>query len=547
MNQKQQSEQKSSKKTTFQQFEQTDNDDKKNIYEDINNQYKQLYLERQKQKLQEKPQENQQEQIQDKVKENPQNNQVKSPFNFEFKEQKSQFYINGLCQYPKEERTPYMINFNEIFSKNPFYQFFNQTPQRQEIQSIFMTTYGFESQLLKPIIESGKYVKKKKKKLKKNKCTLHIQFVLANDKSSEEKNLKNIIYEYEGFKNWTLIHPPKDASVSWGGAFHPKLWLIKFNEFLRVVVGSGNLHICDWSVWSNCLWYQDFPLKKQQNAQKEKNQQQWDFEGDFSNTLIDIVNRMMPDNVKYQNLLKIDLEEYDYSEVKIILLSNVPGRHLNIQKHGLGKLNAIINAFGQQNKQKIITYESSTLGNIDNKFLNEFYKSVNLASCDFQKNSKENIKDIQNQFKVIFPTKKYICQDTLYGIEYASPVILNEKYYSNEKFIKDVFYQFECPKGYFYHSGVIPHLKVMVVNDKEDQISDDSLIYVGSHNFTGAAWGRYEKNYSQIYCMNTELGVVYPPIKDSKDIKQEIINSLSFSIYPNKYEKTTVPYTRNFQ
>jgi hypothetical protein len=30
---------------------------------------------------------------------------------------------------------------------------------------------------------------------------------------------------------------------------------------LRVVIGSGNLTIGDWTAWSNCLWFKDLPLK----------------------------------------------------------------------------------------------------------------------------------------------------------------------------------------------------------------------------------------------------------------------------------------------
>ena len=54
-------------------------------------------------------------------KSNPQVNKTKTS-NFEFKQQKSQFYINKLKQYPKEEHMPNMIGFSDIFASNPFYQ-----------------------------------------------------------------------------------------------------------------------------------------------------------------------------------------------------------------------------------------------------------------------------------------------------------------------------------------------------------------------------------------------------------------------------------------
>ncbi len=52
------------------------------------------------------------------------------------------------------------------------------------------------------------------------------------------------------------------------GVFHCKLWLIKFEDKLRVVVGSGNQHVGDWAVWMNAFWYQDFG-KGKQSSEKE--------------------------------------------------------------------------------------------------------------------------------------------------------------------------------------------------------------------------------------------------------------------------------------
>lgn len=40
--------------------------------------------------------------------------------------------------------------------------------------------------------------------------------------------------------------------------YHPKVYLIKFKNFLRVVVGTSNLFAGDWSVWENCFYKSDF-------------------------------------------------------------------------------------------------------------------------------------------------------------------------------------------------------------------------------------------------------------------------------------------------
>jgi hypothetical protein len=50
--------------------------------------------------------------------------------------------------------------------------------------------------------------------------------------------------------------------------YHSKLWLIKFKGLLRVVVGTGNLHLADWAVWANAFWWRDFkPLTKSEHKE----------------------------------------------------------------------------------------------------------------------------------------------------------------------------------------------------------------------------------------------------------------------------------------
>lgn len=77
-----------------------------------------------------------------------------------------------------------------------------------------------------------------------------------------------VIKEYEGFKNMTVISPPKRNTGY--GVFHTKLWLIKFKKFLRVVVSTSNNHVLDWSIWQNSYWYHDCPLLGEENSKKGK-------------------------------------------------------------------------------------------------------------------------------------------------------------------------------------------------------------------------------------------------------------------------------------
>jgi hypothetical protein len=61
------------------------------------------------------------------------------------------------------------------------------------------------------------------------------------------------------------------------GVFHTKLWLVKFNTFLRVVVCTGNNHLADWAIWQNAYWYHDCPTiaelsKESKEAEHKKDE-----------------------------------------------------------------------------------------------------------------------------------------------------------------------------------------------------------------------------------------------------------------------------------
>lgn len=95
------------------------------------------------------------------------------------------------------------------------------------------------------------------------------------------------------------------------GVFHTKLWLIKFKTFLRVVICTGNQHIMDWAVWENAYWYQDFPIKNisQLSDDQHKNEQKFDFNKDFKQTLTMVLSAMLPLK-QLEELTSINMDSY---------------------------------------------------------------------------------------------------------------------------------------------------------------------------------------------------------------------------------------------
>lgn len=428
----------------------------------------------------------------------------------------SRFLLNKLNCYPKDAYLEHMVSFREML----FEEMFTHTEKNQNktLQSAFMTTFGFEVELLKPIVQAG------------------VKLTIANDYNRDSK-YEPLIKNFEGYENFNLISPPKNAHGVFYGVFHPKLWLLKFPNFLRVVIGSGNLTIEDWSVWSNCLWHQDFQKKEEKfikrKEKKERKNEQFDFDGNFKETLLDFIQNIMPKKIDFKNLTEIDIDEYEFEDIDVVLISSVPGRYpINSEKkYGLARVKEIMSIFEKENQKenRMLTYQTTSLGSVDANFISDFYYSFN---------SKPN-----KIMKIIYPTEHYVVNESYAGYEYAAPLCLMSKNFEKTSFVKECLYKFEGSEDYNFHHGILPHLKVCLLTNEKHEINDSSVIYFGSHNCTSSAWGKYEKNKSQILVSNTELGILIPPGNGSAErLKKYMASGLPFKMPPNPYGKNDKPW-----
>lgn len=43
--------------------------------------------------------------------------------------------------------------------------------------------------------------------------------------------------------------------------FHPKIFIIKFENFIRILIGTPNLYVGDWAIFNQIFYLKDFQLK----------------------------------------------------------------------------------------------------------------------------------------------------------------------------------------------------------------------------------------------------------------------------------------------
>lgn len=347
--------------------------------------------------------------------------------------------------------------------------------------------------------------------------------------------------------------------------------LINMLFWNRVVISSGNLTVDDWTLWSNCLFFHDFPLV---SSKKESKEVSGTSEGQCATLLKRGVQEIMGTFI-YENGVSefcdlFNLDDYDFSGTPCIMtVVSKPGKW-DGPRFSLFGLPAVANFMksypmkGPFDPKKLtVTYQSTSLGSIDDAYLKLFLASFipqyatyenlkesqkapkNNAKLDYSNKPTtspvNNLKASKN-FRIVFPTKNYVSNSEYK--ELAGCLFFKQNQL-NDNWPKESLCKFECSPNYAFNEGVIPHLKVCIISREGSLIDDDSIIYFGSHNFTPSAWGSVNKDFNSNFIRNTEMGVIYPPMEGSAAKKREIVDSLPFKYPPEPYSPTDTPFFRD--
>lgn len=271
----------------------------------------------------------------------------------------------------------------------------------------------------------------------------------------------------------------------------------------------------------------------------------------------------MPPKTNYKTLLGLNIDDYYISDIDIVLIPSIPGRFTgsNMDLFGHKRVGSVLQKIGytppvgSKPRKYALTYQTSSIGNLDEKFLKEVLSSflpnyVTIEALKAEKKPKgekaaagnTSTEDLASQrVRLVFPTANYI-MNSIEGPKSSGCLMLTPNTYAKPTFPKNIFHQFQGTEDYAFHEGIIPHLKVFIVAEENGDIDDDTCIYFGSHNFSASAWGRYEKDYTQFSISNTELGVLVPPGRGTKAKKIQMIQSLPFRFPPEKYSGDEKPW-----
>lgn len=149
------------------------------------------------------------------------------------------------------------------------------------------------------------------------------------------------------------------------GTCHGKIMLIKYPSFLRLVVSTANLLSIDYENKTQGIWTQDFPLKinseNMENSPASTDTSSLSpVASDFKETLFDYIKRLELDASFLHN--------YDFKDVKVVLITSVPGYHSgkSLNKYGHLKVKCWLEKYAKignndENQKSIFSQELNSV------------------------------------------------------------------------------------------------------------------------------------------------------------------------------------------
>ncbi|QPG95758.1 hypothetical protein C2857_001963 [Epichloe festucae Fl1] len=299
------------------------------------------------------------------------------------------------------------------------------------------------------------------------------------------------------------------------GSMHSKLQILKFPNYLRIVVPTGNLVPYDWGetgVMENMVFLIDLPLSNSANKSP-------------TSTLFCTHLQLYLQAMGVEDGTITSLSKYDFTKTANLgFVYSIPGGHVNssLSQIGFAGLGTTIAALGLATSKPIeVEYACASLGAIKYDLVQSVYNACQgTVDKDLLKrnqntgseNEQPVAPQLQQHFRIYFPSHKTV-KSSRGGKNAAGTICLQEKWWHASTFPKELMR--DCVNT---RSGLLMHSKLILVHQTGTTAVDTSekpaWAYVGSANLSESAWGRVVRDKAsgqqKIMCRNWECGVVVP-------------------------------------
>ncbi|KAJ9118141.1 hypothetical protein QFC22_004044 [Naganishia vaughanmartiniae] len=324
--------------------------------------------------------------------------------------------------------------------------------------------------------------------------------------------------------NYNAVYPPMaDTGGRYAGSNHSKFAFIQFEGFLRVFITSSNFMSLDFTYSDNEWFVVDLPLLPVKRSKKDGPAPEFEQELFEHATLLGCPATLI--NELYGR--------YDYSSIedrKIRIVANIPGSHSGEQAlmYGALRLREVVKPLVKGHRDVEMEICTASIGGMQPEWLQSMYYAFTGGKYDSEAVDK---KEIPQLLRMTFPTRADVEASRTISQQGASQIGSHFKWNEADKRIKAMFHHYKSrdqepgdPMEGETGAGCLFHQKLYLAMPEGTKPTDKDVrplwIYIGSANFSKAAWGQcfIDKRGPKSDAgrrrlangMNFEIGVVVP-------------------------------------
>ncbi|KAI1197425.1 tyrosyl-DNA phosphodiesterase I [Nemania serpens] len=324
---------------------------------------------------------------------------------------------------------------------------------------------------------------------------------------------------------------------TWGsGSCHSKVLLLVYPTFLRIVITSCNMMDADTELGDNHWYIHDVPKRSYPSTES------------LAGFELDLLAHMAALGTPEAFLDSIK-GVYDYSTVKVHLITSVPGTcsGARAEQHGLLRLRRSVRQLYLKLPEKLglgdlqIEICTASVGNLSAKWLNGFYDCAlgreTLGTYD------DEIRDVPN-IKLFYPTMRDVRSADVAAQDAASNIGCHTRPWEKApQEMKRIFHHYQSKDR-----GKLFHQKLILAYNARDRTQLPYYLYIGSANLSQSAWGALEhdkkgneasSDKKLVKLINFECGVLVPGHL-IKDLLEEGTESWQDGIVPHVQD--AMPY-----
>ncbi|KAH9588999.1 Tyrosyl-DNA phosphodiesterase I [Trypanosoma melophagium] len=300
------------------------------------------------------------------------------------------------------------------------------------------------------------------------------------------------------------------------GVHHSKLAICVNKNGIRVAVFTANFIENDWTQKTQGIYVQDFPKRSNIGKVNEENYIPLNTRGNRGDRFKNELHRYLNNYGVFSSLGDENgiphtlLNEFDFSNACVELISSVPGYHRGSDAYlfGMGRIENLLGSLymgsNDNLETSVLTWQFSSQGKLTDAFL---LKMENAMLSDMKN------KGISEQFRpivqVVYPTESEV-RDSLEGWlgGLSLPLRLACCHpYINKRLYRWGFSVKDMSERKVMREQSVPHIKTyMRLTEKKNALKWAILT---SANLSRAAWGEWQKNETQLAIRSYEIGVFY--------------------------------------